>query len=287
MSTQYYDAGDRTSVFDPNNRETRFEFDAAARTTKLIENYQASGPVQPNVNRTTQSSYNADGNVATLTEWNSQTGNQTTSYTYRTTLSDSDLATSTLLQLVAQPDSIGGSDVVLLSYNQLGQRKRFTDQRGCAHSYVFDGLGRQIHDCVTTLGAGVDSAVRRLSARYDVRGLITTMSSRDNATVGSGRVVNQVQNAYNDFAQLTHSRQTDGGAASTGSTPQFQYSYASGSANTIRIIGMTYPNGRKVVDDYETAGSMVDASSNKPFHKCCVSLQVRALREQRRSGCRS
>jgi len=261
MSTQYNDAGDRTSVFDPNNRETRFEFDAVARTTKLIENYQASGPVQPDVNRTTQTSYNADGNVATLTAWNSQTGNQTTNYTYRTTLTDSDLATSTLLQQVAYPDSVGGSDVVLLSYNRLGQRKQFTDQRGCAHSYVFDGLGRQIHDCVTAVGSGVDASIRRFSTQYDVRGLIMTMSSWDNATVGLGSVVNQVQNAYNDFAQLTQSWQAHAGTVVTGSTPQVQYSFASGSANTIRITGMTYPNGRNVVDDYGTAGSIDDACS--------------------------
>jgi len=260
-TTQYNDAGDRTSVFDPNNQETRFDFDAAGRAVKLIENYQASGPVQPDVNRTTQTSYNADGNVATLTAWNSQTGNQTTNYTYGTTLTDSDLATSTLLQQVAYPDSVGGSDVVLLSYNRLGQRKRFTDQRGCAHSYVFDGLGRQIHDCVTTPGAGVDSAVRRLSTQYDVRGLVTTMSSWDNATIGSGSVVNQVQNAYNDFAQITQSWQAHAVTVNTGTTPQVQYSYASGSANTIRSTGMTYPNGRNVVDDYGTTGSIDDACS--------------------------
>jgi len=58
-------------------------------------------------------------------------------------------------------------------------------------------------------------------------------------------------NGYNDFVQLTQSWQAHAGTANTGTTPQVQYSYASGSANTIRITGMTYPNGRNVVDDYE------------------------------------
>jgi RHS repeat-associated protein len=44
-------------------------------------------------------------------------------------------------------------------------------------------------------------------------------------------------------------------------TPQVQYSYADGSSNTIRITGITYPNGRNVVDDYGATGSMNDAAS--------------------------
>jgi hypothetical protein len=42
----------------------------------------------------------------------------------------------------------------------------------------------------------------------------------------------------------------------TGTTPQVQCSYADGSSNTIRITGMTYPNSRNVVDDYDAECSM-------------------------------
>ena len=66
---------------------------------------------------------------------------------------------------------------------------------------------------------------------------------------------------YDDFAQLTRWYQAHSGAVNTGTTPQVQYSYADGSSNTIRITGMTYPNGRNVVDDYGTTGSMNDAAS--------------------------
>jgi RHS repeat-associated protein len=64
-----------------------------------------------------------------------------------------------------------------------------------------------------------------------------------------------------DFAQLTRSYQAHGGEVNTGMTPQVQYSYADGSSNTIRITGMTYPNGRNVVNDYGATGSMNDAAS--------------------------
>ena len=72
---------------------------------------------------------------------------------------------------------------------------------------------------------------------------------------------NHPPNEYHDLAQLTNFCQTHSGAVDTGSTPQVQYSYASGSANTIRSTGITYPNGRNVVDDYGTTGSIDDACS--------------------------
>lgn len=47
-----------------------------------------------------------------------------------------------------------------------------------------DGLGRPIHDRVTTVGTGIDNAVLRISTEYEVRGLVETISSYDHATVG-------------------------------------------------------------------------------------------------------
>jgi hypothetical protein len=76
------------------------------------------------------------------------------------------------------------------------------DQRGCVHAYEFDELGRQIHDEVTTAGSGVDTAVLRLSTTYEVRGMAVTLTSWNNATVGSGSIVNQCLFAYDDFGQL-------------------------------------------------------------------------------------
>jgi hypothetical protein len=102
------------------------------------------------------------------------------------------------------------------------------------HAYDFDKLGRQTQDRVTALGADIDAAVRRIDRTYEVRGLLEKATSYDktagdcpdfaesaqsacggspsprrfwshidNATVGSGSVVNEVQRAYNTFGQLT------------------------------------------------------------------------------------
>ena len=58
-----------------------------------------------------------------------------------------------------------------------------------------------------------------------------------------------------------HASQAHGGSVNTLNTPKVQYSYASGSTNSIRMTGMTYPNGRTVVNDYGTADLIDDACS--------------------------
>ena len=139
---------------------------------------------------------------------NSRTTDQTTTYTYGATLTESQIAASTLLHYLDYPDSTGGSDRVSYAYNRQGQRTSVTDQRGCVHSYLYDGLGRLVHDCVTTLGTGVDGAVRRLTFAYEVRGLTSQLTSYDNASVGSGSVVNDVALLYKSFGQLTSDSQS-------------------------------------------------------------------------------
>ncbi len=84
------------------------------------------------------------------------------------------------------------------------------------------------------------------------------MSNTHNQCDGVGNATNQAPGFRHHFVQLTQSYQAHGGAVNTGTTPQVQYSYADGSSNTIRITGMTYPNGRNVVDDAIAADSLND-----------------------------
>jgi RHS repeat-associated protein len=275
-SNEYDDTGELESSTDPAGMQTKFEYDDAGRQTKTIENYQPAGsssssssssssgdpcPPSDDTNRTTVTTYNADGNTATLTAWNADTGNQTTTYVYGTTLTDSDVAASTLLRRVKYPDSTGDSDSVEYEYNRQAEHRELKDQRGCIHTFDFDKLGRLTEDRVTTLGTGVDGAVRRLSASYEVRGLPDQFTSHDNATVNSGTVVNQLQFTHNDFGQTTTSYQAHGGAVNTSISPKVQYGYANGSANTIRPTWLRYPDGRIINYDYGTSGGNDDAAS--------------------------
>jgi RHS repeat-associated protein len=85
------------------------------------------------------------------------------------------------------------------------------------------------------------------------------VTSYDNATVGSGSVVNQVQFVYDDFGQLVTEYQEHGGAVNTSTSLKVQYAYADGSSNTIRLTKMTYPDGRELNYDYGSSGSTDDA----------------------------
>ena len=129
------------------------------------------------------------------------------------------------------------------------------------HSYTHDLLGRQTADRITTLASGVDGAVLRISKTFEVRGNPQNISSYDNATVGSGNIVNDVQLAYNSYWQLLADYQSHSGAVNVSTTPKVQYAYADGSANTVRPVSLTYPNGRVLNYDYGPAGGIADSAS--------------------------
>jgi len=134
-TTSYNNDGEVFSTLNPQNMETRYEYNAAGRQVTQIENYVSSGSAADQ-NRTIWTTYTADGQVKTLTASNADTGNQQTKYDYGTSLSNSGVASSQLLRFVTYPDALGtGSDFVTYSYNRQGQQTLVIDQRGCQHAY--------------------------------------------------------------------------------------------------------------------------------------------------------
>ena len=106
-STDYNDAGQAYKTVDPAGREDCQLFDDAGRVVKTIQNY-VDGTVSAAASDedvTVEMTYNPDGNLETLTAKNPTTGDQTTTYVYGTTLSDSEIATSTLKRAEIYPDS--------------------------------------------------------------------------------------------------------------------------------------------------------------------------------------
>ncbi len=130
--------------------------------------------------------------------------------------------------------SVDSDDQISFKYNRQGEVKEQTDQNGTVHAFDFDKLGRRTQDRVTTLGTGVDGAIRRIESAFEVRGMLVRLTSWNVETVGSGSVVNEVTFVFNDFAQLANEYQSHSGAVTTSTSPKVQYGYASGSANTIR-----------------------------------------------------
>ena len=66
--------------------------------------------------------------------------------------------------------STSASERDTYTYNALGETKTKQDRNGNVHTYSFDVVGRLTTDAVTTLGSGVDGAVRRAEIAYDTGG---------------------------------------------------------------------------------------------------------------------
>ena len=280
-STRYNARDEAEETADPmgtTGTVTRKEFDQAGRLVRQIENY-VSGGTQPDQNRTTEFAYNADGRIKTLTAKNSVTGDQVTRFVYGGDSRYSDLISHDLLLAKIYPDSddtaapLGnGTDAIYdrveYAYNRLGEIIRKEDQARTVHQYDYDRLGRLLADRVTGFGNGIygsqsgdTDAVRRISHSYGWHGQVETVTSLDNAAVGSGTVLNQVKFTYNAFGQLTKEHQEHTQAVNETTSPVVQYGYENGGANTIRPTSLTYPNSRQVAIGYGTTDGTNDVLS--------------------------
>jgi len=151
---------------------------------------------------------------------------QTTQYIYGVdSASGSAVASNDLLKAVRYPDKTTGSasssEQETFTYDALGEAKTYSDRIGNVHTYAYDVLGRQTSDAVTTLGSGVDGAIRRLTTTFNTQGLPELLTSYDAST--NGNIVNQVQRTYKGLGQLTQEYQANDGAVNTSSTPSVQY----------------------------------------------------------------
>ncbi len=248
VTTQAYDsAGNQDRTVDSAGIVSQRSYNALGSVLSTISNYTGGSPGN-DIDVTILMAYNADGNLVTLTACNPTTGDQVTHYLYGTTLADSKIASNGLLRATIYPDAVDATDRVAQSYNRQGQVIETTDQNGTAHTYDYDLLGRITDDIIRTLGTGVDGSVQRISSSYEVRGLVEFVTSY--ADSGGGTVVNQVQNVYNGFQQLTNQYQQHDGAVNTSSSLSVDYTYYDGSTNTIRPSTLVYPNNRMITYMY-------------------------------------
>jgi RHS repeat-associated protein len=242
-STVFDTAGNPVTQTAPDSITTASTFDAADRRTVLVENSTGGS----GTTRTTRYQYTAAGLMAKLLNDNPDTGTQTTEWVYgATTGQGSALNSNRLLREKIYPG--GGADRETYTYNRQGQEITKSDPNGTVHAYTYDKLGVRIADVISTFGSGVDATVGKLEAGYNERRLQVRATSA-NAS-GSG-VLNEVAWGYNDFNQPITEWQEHGGHVYAGS-PKVQYTYADGSANTIRPTGITYPDGTTIATDYSS-----------------------------------
>ncbi len=251
VSGVVYDAAGRQwKTVDPRGIESRTTYDLLGRTVKTIENY-VDGTVSDLDDKTTEYTYSAAG-MTSLTAKLTGGGGQTTEWVYGVG-SSGNLYSNDTVGATKWPDPTTGSSSSgqqeTLTVNALGQVLTSSDRNGSTHTLSYDVLGRVVSDAVTTLGSGVDGAVRRIETAYDSQGNAYLLTSYSAATGGS--VVNQVQRSYNGLGQLTAEYQAHGGAVNTSTSPKVQYGYSTlDSNNRSRLTSMTYPNGRVVGYNY-------------------------------------
>src|SRR5271170_6076121 len=145
-------------------------------------------------------------------------------------ISKSRAARRDLLAAVLYPDAADSTDSVQLQYNLQSEVNQMQDQNGNVHQYFRDLLSRQISDQVTTLGANVDGTVLRIDTAYEIRGMVSQVTSYPSPSGGS--VVNEVVLAYNPFEQLYTETQYPRGVGGGAPSYAVTYAYANGSANT-------------------------------------------------------
>jgi RHS repeat-associated protein len=263
--TRYNARGEAFQFTDPNGIITEWTNDCAGRRTQLIENVTTL--TGPDRNRITNFTYLPGGLLDEMSIPNADTGNtpQVTKWFYGTTKDTGSPATGSLIatnHLLRRKKyaTDTGDDYLHWHYNQLGEVRRQKDANGTLREFTRDRLGRLTSDEVLDPGSGVASSVMRLGREYNKQGRLRTATSYDD---GNG-VFNQVGFDYNAFGQMAADRQDHDDVVdwnTPANTPSVLYAYADGSANHLRLTGITYPDGRLLEPGYNTAGSYDDRLS--------------------------
>jgi RHS repeat-associated protein len=281
-STSDHD-GTLKRVIDPRNLETRTSFDDAGRKTLVINNYVNGTPSSTTGDDDVHTRYEySNGHMVTM--WVDFDGDGTkdttapidevTEYTYGvikgTNPGDSLMASGSLLQKVVYPPQYTGGGgqpatdrQVLYAYNGQGQQIWMKDQTGTIIETAYDDAGRQTHRKVTTPGSGIDTAVLRISTTYDGLGRRVLVTQYNNATPGSGTVVDEVKFTYEDWGQIQKFEQDHNSTVgASGSVDDYEVSYSYAKAtlgrNTIRRSDMTMPNGDTVEFIYTPTSAITD-----------------------------
>ena len=189
---QYDAAGRLEDQVDPKGLTTKTLYNALGRTKSTIENYVDGVPSDAD-DQIVQHSYNGAGQPLSLTVVMPAEAFQETRYVYGASTSRGDGLYSNRLMIATQyPDKTTGeassSQQDSYTFNALGERVTATDRNGTERQFHYDVLGRLSADIASTLGTGVDGAVRRI-------GFSTAQGLQDRlrfSDTGGSAVVNQV-----------------------------------------------------------------------------------------------
>ncbi|MBI5641167.1 MAG: RHS domain-containing protein [Nitrospirae bacterium] len=261
-TTYTYDpAGNMTSQTDPSGNATQFEYNILNQLSRVTD---PSGTASSYI-------YDAKGNRTSVTDANGNTtyyefnfNNQVvkvtdaaggvTRYTYGNTGCGS--CTGGTDKLTAITDA--GGNTTTYEYDILGRLARETDPQGHAMTYSYDAAGnlttktdatgitiRYTYDLLKRLTSiNYPDPAQNISYTYDTTGKMLTMTDQSGISTY----------AYDNSNRLIYETKTiDGRGYAT------SYTYtASGSLSSI-----TYPSGRTVLYDKDTAGRIVKVTETR------------------------
>ncbi len=248
------DGGRQQTVTDPSGLVAKTDVDALGRTLRTIEDFQ-NFALSNTSDRTTEYTYDGDGNTITLAADLPGSPPETTRYNYA--YSGTLVSSNDLLSSITYP---GQTQQEVYTYDALGEAATKTDRNGTQHTYVRDVLGRQTSDQATALGTGVANTIRRLDTAYDTGGRPYLFTSY--VDLAGTMTRNQVEDLFNGFGQLLTEYQSHAGPVVPGSSPSVQYAYSYDptqmtNANYSRPVSMTYPSGRTIYDNYTGLDSAI------------------------------
>ena len=115
----------------------------------------------------------------------------------------------------------------------------------------------------TSLGtdtAPAAGAIRSIGTTYNDMGRVRTVTSYAGASGPGSTIVNQVEDAYDGWGNLTKEWQAPGGAVDTSGPATVEYDYADGATGTVaaylRLGDVIYPNARKIDYNYAAGGGL-------------------------------
>ena len=139
--------------------------------------------------------------------------------------------------------STSPTDRRLYDSNALGQVISFTDQNGSVHDYSYDVLGRLTVDYVSTLGSGVNGAVRRIRTTYASGGQVEYLFSDDGAG-GNENYIGYAYTGLGDQRWVVHSTRP-------GHQLNVFYTYSEDWTNNhSRLTRLDYAGGKSISYDY-------------------------------------
>ncbi len=268
---EYNTDGTLKEVIDPRALVTRHEYDELGRQTKLINNY-VDGMPSGDSDQTVRYEYTNGLRTKLIADLPSGEDDQETTYRYGSTkgtsAGDSKIATGHLLDEVQYPDSTGGTDLVSFAYNAQSQQTWTKDEEGNVVETDYDDAGRETHRRITTLISGFDGAVRRISITYDDLARRRLVTQYDNATVGSGSIVDEVKHSYEDWGPLSifeQDRNSAVGASGSVDDYEISYTYAKETSgrNTIRRSKLTLPDATEVTYVYKGLQGQLDVDASR------------------------